>query len=105
MAGSNFPDRYTCLMCLTGDPSRHEPGCRDYVQPKPDAAVVPGRPEYQQRVLDELAEVEARYVKLCAFLYGKIPPAISQIDVMLLMQQEAAMHAYKSILAQRIQRF
>ena len=58
---------------------------------------------YQQRVIDEKVELEAKIMKLTDFL--DCDSDIDQLDRMLLWSQLSSMKTYNSILSMRIARF
>lgn len=60
---------------------------------------------YQQRVVDEKAELDAKIAKLDAFTLGDVFAALPVCDRVLMLRQMAAMLAYVSILEVRIERF
>jgi len=62
-------------------------------------------PEYQQRVIDELAELQTKVNKLAAFVLMPTFDNLASVDRHLLVTQLDAMRAYGNILALRINRF
>lgn len=62
-------------------------------------------PAYQQRVIEEHAEVNFRLAKLNSFLASNAIDKIDDEDVLLLIKQSVAMGSYASILEGRISRF
>lgn len=65
---------------------------------------------HQQRMLDELAELDDRMTKLDKFLAGlaagnPAPPGVDQHEIDLLVCQLAAMSAYHAALHARIRRW
>jgi hypothetical protein len=58
---------------------------------------------YQQRVIDEKVELEAKIIRLTDFLDRDSD--IDQLDRMLLWSQLSSMKTYNSILSMRIARF
>lgn len=61
--------------------------------------------DWQQRVVEEKHELDAKLVKLDMFLDGSKPSYIEQIDWDLLKQQRTAMGQYSFILDLRIGKF
>lgn len=61
--------------------------------------------DWQQRVVEEKHELDAKLVKLDMFLDGSKPSHIEQLDWDLLKQQRAAMGQYSFILDLRIGKF
>lgn len=62
-------------------------------------------PAYQQRVIEELAQLEDRLNKLNAFLVSTAIGKVDDEDILLLMKQSVAMSALRDILSERISRF
>lgn len=63
------------------------------------------RPAWQQRVIDEKAQLDERTEKLTAFLGTRAYAELADIDRELLLCQRMHMRAYSSFLSQRIERF
>ncbi|WP_340618706.1 crAss001_48 related protein [Xenorhabdus entomophaga] len=60
---------------------------------------------HQQRVIDELAELNERIEKLSVFIGGDIYNALEETDRYLLRVQRSAMYNYAEILHMRVKRF
>ncbi|WFQ80496.1 hypothetical protein PXH59_04995 [Xenorhabdus sp. SF857] len=60
---------------------------------------------HQQRVIDELAELNKRIEKLSGFIGGDIYNALEETDRYLLRVQQSAMYNYAEILHMRVKRF
>lgn len=60
---------------------------------------------YQQRVVDEKAELDEKITKLIGFFSNPIFPTISYSEKYRLIRQSAAMHEYSNILGERIADF
>lgn len=60
---------------------------------------------YQQRVVDERAELEDKISKLAAFRKTDLHKSLDAVDRELLKQQFRAMMRYSNILGERIVRF
>ncbi|WP_340608319.1 crAss001_48 related protein [Xenorhabdus bharatensis] len=60
---------------------------------------------HQQRVIDELAELDGRIAKLSDFIGGAIYKSLEETGQTLLGMQLSAMKAYSEILHKRIKRF
>jgi hypothetical protein len=67
--------------------------------------VEPVRPAYQQRAIDEKAELDERIGKLCAFLKSDAYRALPHPDQHLLDRQLSHMRDYAHILFMRVARF
>jgi hypothetical protein len=65
----------------------------------------PVRPDWQQRVIDEKAELDERIGKLCAFLKGDAYRSLPDVDRHLLDRQLSHMRDYAHILFMRVARF
>jgi hypothetical protein len=65
----------------------------------------PVRPDWQQRVIDEKAELDERIGKLCAFLRSDAYRALPDTDRFLLDRQIGHMRDYAHILFMRVARF
>ncbi len=63
------------------------------------------RADWQQRVLDELVELDGRLVKLHEFLQSDKLGNLDETDLRLLSSQKKAMDVYKAILVSRVGRF
>ena len=63
------------------------------------------RPDYQARVIEERAELDARLTKLEAFLETEASRALPAADHEMLFRQRVAMDEYRAILDARIERF
>jgi hypothetical protein len=61
--------------------------------------------DWQQRVLDEKSELDARLARLKAFLEGPKAKALDPLQLDLMSRQAAYMTAYSSTLAERIELF
>jgi hypothetical protein len=61
------------------------------------------RPAYQQRVLDEKAELDGRLHRLRAFFETESFPKLDLLEQDRMRRQAAAMSAYQSILRERIE--
>lgn len=61
--------------------------------------------DWQQRIVEEKHELDAKLVKLDMFLDGSKPSHIEQLDWDLLKQQRTAMGQYSFILDLRIGKF
>ncbi|MDE1483413.1 hypothetical protein KKJ17_07670 [Xenorhabdus bovienii] len=60
---------------------------------------------HQQRVIDELAELDEKIEKLSDFIGGAIYNELEETDRVLLAMQLSVMKAYSEILHKRINRF
>ncbi|CDG21051.1 conserved protein of unknown function [Xenorhabdus poinarii G6] len=60
---------------------------------------------YQQRVIDELAELDSKIEKLSDFIGGAIYNGLDETDRVLLAMQLSAMKGYSEILHKRVSRF
>jgi hypothetical protein len=66
----------------------------------------PAKPDYQQRVIDEKAELDARLTKLSAFIDdGKVFVALPNPERERMIRQERVMLKYSEILGERIAAF
>lgn len=61
--------------------------------------------DWQQRVVDEMAELDARRAKLDAFMASGAFHELREVDRLLLEQQYGHMTAYSATLARRIAGF
>lgn len=62
-------------------------------------------PEYQQRVISELAELRVRKVKLDKFMQDEGFAVLPEADRRLLVDQSSAMQGYETVLAKRVEAF
>lgn len=60
---------------------------------------------YQQRVVDEKADLDDKLSKLRQFMTSNAWTAVPEPDRLLLIRQEEVMRQYAEILGKRIQRF
>lgn len=60
---------------------------------------------HQQRVVDELYDLDLKIGKLSQFLMSEIGNQIPELDRNLLKQQRFVMRAYRDILRERINNF
>ena len=60
---------------------------------------------WQQRVVDELEELQDKYSKLSTFLRDTPADSIDQVDRVLLFDQQQAMMQYINVLSARVRRF
>ncbi|WP_042847883.1 crAss001_48 related protein [Providencia rettgeri] len=60
---------------------------------------------YQQRVVDEKAELDGKITKLTTFINGDICKTLEHRDQELLSKQLGHMRSYSETLSQRIERF
>ncbi|MDC9603518.1 crAss001_48 related protein [Xenorhabdus griffiniae] len=60
---------------------------------------------HQQRVIDELAELNERIEKLSVFIGSNTYNALEESDCYLLKMQRSAMYNYAEILHMRVKRF
>jgi hypothetical protein len=59
-------------------------------------------PEFQQRVVDEKVELDAKREKLCYFMAGQIFASLPENERMLLAQQDIYMKKYSDVLGERL---
>ncbi len=69
------------------------------------AIAMPTRPAYQQRVIDEKAELDARLTELLVFIEGNKGFVACLVDRTRMIQQERIMLKYSEILGARIASF
>lgn len=62
-------------------------------------------PAYQQRVIDEKAELDAKIMALRGFLNTELFGGLSPAEQIRLVQQESTMYVYSTILGERIEAF
>lgn len=60
---------------------------------------------WQQRVLDDLAELQDKYTTLSTFLRETPADSIDQVDRVLMFDQQQAMMQYINVLSARVRRF
>lgn len=60
---------------------------------------------YQQRVVEEKTDLDAKLAALRAFLPGDVAKTLSQAELNRLMRQESAMSYYSVVLGERIAAF
>jgi hypothetical protein len=61
--------------------------------------------DYQDRVIAEKRELDAKHSKLAIFIGGDIYPTLDETDRDLLVEQMDLMKQYSDVLGQRIVRF
>jgi hypothetical protein len=61
--------------------------------------------DYQQRAIDEKAELDEKRVKLDAFLLSPLFSGLLDLEQGRLLRQSSAMRLYSDILAERISAF
>ncbi|CAD5239895.1 hypothetical protein [Klebsiella phage vB_KpnS-VAC51] len=60
---------------------------------------------WQQRVVDDLEELQDKYSKLSTFLRDTPADSIDQVDRVLMFDQQQAMMQYINVLSARVRRF
>ena len=60
---------------------------------------------WQQRVVDDLEDLQDKYSKLSTFLRDTPADSIDQVDRVLLFDQQQAMMQYINVLSARVRRF
>lgn len=61
--------------------------------------------DYQNRVVEEKRELDAKIAKLAAFISGEVFPTIDVDQALLMRQQLSLMELYSTVLGSRIARF
>lgn len=60
---------------------------------------------WQQRVVDDLEDLQDKYSKLSTFLRDTPADSIDQVDRVLMFDQQQAMMQYINVLSARVRRF
>lgn len=60
---------------------------------------------WQQRVVDDLEDLQDKYSKLSTFLRDTTADSIDQVDRVLMFDQQQAMMQYINVLSARVRRF
>lgn len=60
---------------------------------------------WQQRVVDDLEDLQDKYSKLSTFLRNTPADSIDQVDRVLMFDQQQAMMQYINVLSARVRRF